>query len=377
MPDEKMTSTLRAISELEPTTNSEIAEHLGKSSSTISRRLDEIQENGWIEKTKAGRSNEITLSEQGEKALKIAPRGEKEREGQHEQVTTDAGEIRAHSYACEFGIHDSEPRTEWTRKVIEAEDLRFRELEDGSDLVFSDSYTARVRPEKIIIRVDEEIGEDAHELADRCLEKVQSARDDLEARLPFKLSYHPRNHRVRVREQEFAIMRHPFAEALIEDSDLSVEDVEFFEEEDNHRLWVDDSDGNRELESGKGAPYDEEDIQLLKEDLEHKVLNPEQTKRRRNITEEVDDLEDRIENIENATRVLLARELRKDGQREKERTGGRIRTRTEQDRNPTRGRRECPNDLRQGRDNSKSIKETREKLRKKFEKVKSEDQDLA
>jgi len=346
MPNQKLTSTLRAIHKLEPTTNSELAEHLGRSTSTISRRLTEIDQNGWIEKTKAGRTKEITLSEQGEKALDIAPRSEKEREGQHEQVTTQAGEIRAHSYACEFGIHDSKPRTEWSRQVIEAEDLRFRELEDGSDIVFSDSYTARVRPQKVIIRVGQEIGEDAHNLADRCLDKVQSARDDLEARLPFKLSYHPRNHRVQVKEQEFAIMRHPFAEALIEDSDLSVEDVKFFEEDDNHRLWIDDSNGDRELESGKGAPYDEEDIQLLKEDIEHKVRNPGQTKRRRQITEEVDELEKRIDNIEKATRVLLTRELRKDRESKEDKQGGKMRPQREQDRTPTEGKRESPSYIR-------------------------------
>lgn len=358
MANEKIINTLRAIHKHEPTTNAELQEELSKSSSTVSRRLTEIEKNNWIEKNKTGRVKETHLTDQGKKALDIAPRGQKEREGHEEDVTTEAGQIRAHSYACEFGIHDGADRSKWSGRVIEAEDLRFRELEDGSDLVFSDSYTARVRPQKIIIRVGSEIGEDAHDLASRCLEKARRAREDIEARLPFKLSYHPRNHRVKVKEQEFAIIRHPFAEALIENSDLSVEDVTFFDEDEDHKLWIDDSKGNKELESGRGAKFDEEDIQLLREDLEHKVRNPEQTERRRNITEEVDELEDRIETIEQATRVLLSRELRKDRESREDKQGGRIQPSREQDGKVLRSRRERPSYLREGREGFESLNES-------------------
>lgn len=359
MPNEKMTETLKAIETHEPTTASQIAETLNKSTSTAHRRISELESKDWIQKKKLGRSKQISLTEQGSQALEIAPRGQKTRECQ-DSKDTKAGEIRAHGYAVEFGIHSNVDRSEWTRKVIESSNLRFRELEDGSDLVYFDDYSARVRPEKVVFRVDGEIGSDAHQLADRLLEKIQKCRDDFESRTGIKLSYHPRNHRVRVKEQEFAIIRHPFAEALIEDSDLNASDVQFFEEDDNHELWVDDSKGNKELETGRAAPYDEEDIQLLKEDLEHKVQNPENTRRRQELPSELDDLEDdldeRISEIERATRVLLSRELRRDREAEKDKQGGKKQAERKQDHEDLRTRRESPSVLRVGREYSKRLR---------------------
>lgn len=334
---------------------------MSKSRSTISRRVKQLEENNWISRKPAGRTKIIELTKQGYEIAELSDEDTtptvQQRNGDDSERT--AGDIRLHKVAVAFGIHDAPITDGWEKKIIESEDLRFRELEGDNSLIYTEDFTVRFTPRKAIFLVDNIVGQDGHELADHSIDRAQSHRESIEDKLPFRLSTEPINMRVEVSEREFSIIQHPFSKAVIEDSPLRPSDVQFFEHDENHNLWIDDSNNDKELETGKGASFDEEDIQLLKEELEHKVKNPEDTRRRRGLTTEVDNLEEELEekdgqisDIEQATKVLLSRELRRSREARQEKHNETKRPEREQEGDPREGRRNSPSEERQGRDNS-------------------------
>lgn len=361
MADDKLLETLEVISELEEPTQSDVVDEIGKSRSTISRRLSKLEEKNWINRKSAGRTKIIEVTKTG---YEIAELSSKNTTPTVQQWNSDnsertAGDIRLHKIGVAFGIHDAPITDGWEKKIIESEDLRFRELEGDNSLVYSEDYTVRFTPRKAIFLVNEIVGDNAEQVADVSIDRAQSHRDDIQNRLPFRLTTEPINMRVSVSEREFSIIEHPFSKAVIENSPLRADDIQFFEQDHNHEMWIDDSNNQKELETGKGASFDEEDINLLKEDLEHKVKNPEQTKRRRGITEEVDNLEevqeeqrDKIEDLEKATRVLLSRELRRYREEEEETQDATKRTERVPKCQPKRGKRNNETNLRRQRNNS-------------------------
>lgn len=363
MADDKLLETLNTIAELEEPTQSDIVDEIGKSRSTISRRVSKLENKNWINRKSAGRTKIIELTKTGYQIAELSSENTTPTTQQRNSDNSErtAGDIRLHKIGVAFGIHDSPITDGWEKKIIESEDLRFRELEGDNSLVYSEDYTVRFTPRKAIFLVNEIVGDDAEQVADVSIDRAQSHRDDIQNRLPFRLTTEPINMRVQVSEREFSIIQHPFSKAVIENSPLRADDIQFFQEDDNHELWIDNSNNQKELETGKGASFDEEDINLLKEDLEHKVKNPEQTKRRREITEEVDNLEevqeensDKIKDLEKATRVLLSRELRRSREEKEKTQDATIRTERVPKCKPSRSRRNNETNMRRERNNSES-----------------------
>jgi len=356
MDSENLLRTLSEISNLEKPLQSELPEKLDRDRSVVSRRVSALEERGLIERTPSGRSKVIELTEAGLTTVASdTPHGATAQRSA--QQSDQAGQVRLHKVAVSFDIHEGPRTSEWVKRVGESSEPEVQEIGDGEAILYRASYQARFTPRQAIIMLEEIVGDSASDLVDEATRQALEHRDDLEARTPFSLGNQPQNFRIRTTERELAIIRHPFTELVLEDSQLEPEDVQFFTEDDNHEIWMDDSDGLRELESGRGAPYDEEDIQLLKEDLEHKVRNPEETRRRRKLPEELDDLEAKVSDIEAATRVLLARELRESRETEQETHRATERARGEEEDGTRETTRNSPSEQRQGRNGSEEAQE--------------------
>lgn len=371
MDSENLLRTLSEISNLDQPLQSELPEKLDRDRSVVSRRVSALEDRGLIQRTPSGRSKVIELTEAGLTTVASdTPHG-----ATAQQSAQQSGQVRLHKVAVSFDIQDGPRTSEWVDRVGESSRPEVQEIEEGEAILYRASYTARFTPRQAIVMLEEIVGDSASDLVDEATRQALEHRDDLEERTPFSLGAEPTNFRIRGTEQELAIIRHPFTELVLEDSVLEPEDVQFFTEDDNHEIWMDDSDGLRELESGRGAPYDEEDIQLLKEDLEHKVRNPEETRRRRKLPEELDDLEEKVSSLEAATRVLLARELRESREREQETRRATERARGEEEDGTRETTRNSPSEQGQGRNGSEEsqerdgerIKDLEEKLQDRLE----------
>ena len=190
----------------------------------------------------------------------------------------ERGLLKWHNHTIEVSIQNTDDLInsqrkwfsgdDWFNSWMEEKKLEFEEDKvSQSYLVNMGGYVLRFTREKVFIQLGHFYGRDARELGNRVMREGREAVEFLNSRTPVKAESKFGTPMFKVNQQEIAIVREAFAEIVVEHPETDLRDFRVFDEEGNLRMWIDNSDGERHLETGTPNHFAEDDLHFYKDEV--------------------------------------------------------------------------------------------------------------
>lgn len=253
----------------------DIVDQLGKDKGQISNILDGLEEKGLVEREREGRSKIISLNGKGHKQLHYLKSSGSEKYNSL---------LHLHKFVVKFPIQNLEElkkkrAEDWREKSVrKIQDYKHNERNDAYS-VSEERYNYRITRENILVSIEDLLGQDPTLLKEKAINEAIKAAEKIEKELSIELTNYYKGIRAEITNQHIAIMKDPLSE-LVHETGYQGCDIKISDEDGNIRLWIDDSEGRKDLEAGTqfgSHGFSEQDIDII---LNHyrKILKNSQAK---------------------------------------------------------------------------------------------------
>ncbi|NMI89288.1 winged helix DNA-binding protein [Nanohaloarchaea archaeon] len=252
----------------------EISKTLNKDKSAVSRNLSDLEERDLIKRTKEGRSKRVSITHRGCTALLNSRSSASEKYNNL---------LHLHKFVVKFPIQNLEEVKEtrgenWREKLIKKSGQE-KEYNSENDcfVLENQEYTFWITRIHLVVFIQDLVGQEPSLLKARAINQAIEATRELEEELVISITEDFSKVTAEVSNQHIAIIRDPLSE-LIHQSDHDACEIKILDENGNVRLWLDDSDGRKDLEAGTQYGthgFSEEDIEVIQRFYKFILSNPE------------------------------------------------------------------------------------------------------
>ena len=266
-----------------------LSKRLGVTEARVSQIIKEVNEEGneqdLIRVDRSTRPHILYLTETGQrftgnkliKYLDEAP-AQKPLNSSALRSGSDRGLVKLHNFVVKAEIQNTDELLsrraqwfngeDWCESWMEKEGLSFEEDDRSHGYVVTiGGVTVRFTRENVFIRMGHFYGTDVNEVKERSMSEAREKVRWLNDCTPVKVESKFGIPMFSVNQQEIASVRDAFAEMVVQHDGTDLRDFRVYDEEGNLRMWVDDSDGERHLETGSPSDWSEDDLHFYKDDV--------------------------------------------------------------------------------------------------------------
>lgn len=309
-----------------PPSIGDVADALDVSNPYASKEISKLEDKGWIKKEShqnGGSRLSIYVTEAGKDAILEGTESPEEVKPVNSERTSPEGYSESkyfiHNFRASTSLRNRDILDEsWVERSLEYEEIEYKYISEfGHHHLITDKWLFRVTQENVTVRVREEIqGSDVRSLKDQMMDKVRDGIEFLEDRTPLKLD--SKINSLRVESQHIGRIGHHLAMYLENHYDGDPTEFRVREDDGELLMWIDRSDGRLELEAGNGGRPSgkretaEDDMAFLEEWVYRLRSNKDQARDLFSLRPEVDDNSEKLDQLDQAIRLLLSRELKQD-----------------------------------------------------------------
>lgn len=164
----------------------------------------------------------------------------------------------------------------WAESWLEEEGFRYEvNRQTKSYIAYLDGFEVRFTNEKVFIRLRDfrDRAVRVNRLKQRLMVKAADAVERVEEICdPVELESKYGRPMFKVNQQHLAVVEDPFAELVVECSEADLPDFRVYDEEGNLRMWIDDSEGERHLETGTPSFWAEDDLSFIRDEIYRRAI---------------------------------------------------------------------------------------------------------
>jgi len=164
----------------------------------------------------------------------------------------------------------------WAESWLRKEGFEYQEnRQTKSYIAYLNGFEVRFTNEKVFITLRDfrDRASRVNRLKQRLMVEAADAVEEVEEVCdPVELKSKYGKPMFQVNQQHLAIVEDPFAELVVECDDADLPDFRVYDEEGNLRMWIDDSEGERHLETGTPSFWAEDDLSFIRDEVYRRAI---------------------------------------------------------------------------------------------------------
>ena len=322
---------LEKLSEQEYVSQNALVEYVSVGKGRVTQILSEMEDPPYdeekdeqpeplIKKEKEGRRNRLTLTEAGkdeyisqlkEDLTENTPSGSGVNYG------PSRSELDFHDIVVEAEIDNKEELHRkygdkfgdmWAKSWLEHQQKDYNENVEGQEyIVHLNGFETWFTNEKVFIRIGKirEDQERVKRLFRKLMTKARTAIEWLECNTPCEFSSKYGEPVFRVQKDHLAMCHDVFAEMVVEHPETDLRNFRVYDEDDNLRMWIDNSEGERHLEFGSPSDWSVDDLHFVRDEVYRRMVqNKDSWRGLMDLIEDMDDPSSIPEELDSVKSVL-------------------------------------------------------------------------